>query len=149
MEQLNRVKRWFERLKKCQTGSAEQEDVLLAFCVNCYHLRDFLISSKVASKNNLDEFIGNNVQMQICRDICNESKHCMLDSPSIFERDKKGKKITAGWFAGVLLLREQDILTNKPKLIILANGKKHDALELARKCIALWKEFFKKSRIQY
>lgn len=160
LEQLARIKRWKKRIDAFRYGNnAEDEipnqiDFIYAFFVNCYHLRDFLAYSKVISSVQIDQFFKDNLEMQICRDLCLESKHCSVTNPSFGEVDPETKKKKATEFAGVSLIREydpfQEILKyDNPikniKYVVLANSEKHDVFELADKCVKLWEDFLKKN----
>ncbi|HLG24161.1 MAG TPA: hypothetical protein VI564_04515 [Candidatus Nanoarchaeia archaeon] len=162
LEQFARVHRWKKRLDKIRFSNSQESsqpehyDFIYAFFTNCYHLRDFLKHSKAIQTKLVDEFFTKNKEMQICRDICNESKHCVLDSPSIgLEILNTNKKSAKGW-AGVCLIREydpfQEVLKNDNpvkniKYVVLADGKKYNVFELADKCYQLWTNFFKENKL--
>jgi hypothetical protein len=170
LEQFERIKRWKKRIDEFRySNNTEDEinnqlDFIYAFFVNCYHLRDFLTYSrmfpddkeiipddeKIVSNEVVQSFIHSNIEMQICRDICNESKHCFLTNPSIGEIDPETNKKQATGFSGVILRKEydpfQEILKyDNPirniKYIVMANNKNYEVFELADKCVKLWEKF--------
>ena len=53
LEQFERIKRWHKTLNKIRVSNAnenqtdKQVDIIYAFFINCYHLKDWLIHSKV------------------------------------------------------------------------------------------------------
>lgn len=147
IDQLERVERWYERLQQAEVGSDEQLDFLFAFFTNCYHLRDFLEESDI-SQEKIAGLLKKH-EMQICRDICNESKHCSLSRPSIYESQSDGQKDT-GTFGGVVILRAVDLLhPDTPYWVVRVQGvERHEALELAHKCLTLWREFFSENKLR-
>ena len=151
LEQFERMKRWYEVLKEISISNGPesqadyQVDCIYAFFMNCFHLKDWLISSGVISKNEVNSFINSNEEMKICRDLCNGSKHLNLNNPSIGRDDKCG----CGWH-GVTLHREYDpfyqtIESPKPlkkfNYVILADFERFNVFSLADKCFNLWEEF--------
>src|ERR1041384_6786560 len=87
--QFERMTRWAKRV---ETISAErqqkgdlhsQQDYIYAFFQNCYHLRDWLLKSRVVAKTDLDDLFRQHVELQICRDVCNGTKHMEIDRASV------------------------------------------------------------------
>jgi hypothetical protein len=83
--QFDRVERWHGRV---MTALAHSTDGLLdhdvmdsvyAFFQSAYHLRDWLQNDEAASKAELDDLMRRTPALQLCRAICNGSKHLMLD----------------------------------------------------------------------
>lgn len=107
LEQFQRLKRWHDILNKFRYENASesktdfQVDCIYTFFINCFHLKDWLIHSDVVTSNEINDFINNNLEMQICRDICNGVKHLSLTNPSI----AKDNTCDCG-FHGVFLHRE-------------------------------------------
>ena len=160
LEQLSRIRRWKKRLDEIRFSNSPESsipdhyDFIYAFFINCYHLRDFLEHGGIIPKKVVDKLFEENVEMQICRDICNESKHCILDSPSIGVRIPNKNRKSANSWAGVCLIKEydpfQEILKNDNhikniKCVVLAKGIKYDVFELADKCLKLWENLFKEN----
>jgi hypothetical protein len=67
----------FERA--VESGEQHPEDYVYAFCQNAYHLRDWLQNSGAASQRDLDELMARTPALKLCRDVCNGSKHFVLD----------------------------------------------------------------------
>jgi hypothetical protein len=149
--QLAKTKRWYERILHIGQQQCTKDDVfetdrdfdyIFAFFLNCYRLRDWLhCSDEVSeeSKRNLKELFDNSVELQICRDICNGSKHCNLNK----------KKVSID--AEFSLIREyvpSECLGKRPRLnedwIVVAGQHKYDLFELADKCWQTWQEFLSK-----
>ena len=143
-EHLARVKRWFGRVRNSENGSVEQYDFLLAFFTSCHHLRDFLKVSGI-SEEKLSKVV-NSQEMKVCRDICNESKHCSLSKPSFYTSLQNGKKHT-GLFDGVVVLREFFPVRGS-FFTVVVQGDKYDALELAHNCLAVWVRFISENNLK-
>ena len=78
--QLARVERWQERaLCAIREGKPYPEDYIYAFCQNAYHLRDWLQNSGTADQRDLDALMARTPALKLCRDVCNGSKHFVLD----------------------------------------------------------------------
>jgi hypothetical protein len=85
-EQFERMKRWYEYFKSIDQGiphtlsSDHYQDVVYAFFLNCYHLKDWIQNDDTLSltKQKVEQFINQNDCMQVCADICNGIKHLKL-----------------------------------------------------------------------
>jgi hypothetical protein len=139
LEQYNRIKRWQEALRGVRSaGSIERElDIVYAYFMNCYHLRDWLVESRVIDKKTVDDFFENEFEMRICRDLCNASKHLVLHSASF-----KGDPNIPGDM--VTMFREYHP-SEGYELGILVGGHKFHISELASRCVQLWTEFLGKN----
>lgn len=158
LEQLGRIKRWKSRLDEIRFNNDSEDkmphqmDFIYVFFINCYHLKDFLDYSKIISDNEVKSFFDKNIEMQICRDICNESKHCSLHTPSIGIEIPNSKKRSAKGFAGVCIVREYEPFGRETPIkntnyVVLAKGKKYDVFELAGRCLSLWMDFFNENNL--
>lgn len=63
--------------------TAEDFDTLIAFFQNCYHLRDWLESTRPELRDDISTLFENNFEMRGCRDICHGFKHKDLKRPSL------------------------------------------------------------------
>lgn len=93
--QLRRVERWHKRAVHVldpYSGVAGEEaiDFLYAFFQSAYHMRDWLQHSGAASKASLDAPMSANRCLKLCRDVCNGSKHFVLD-PGPFGSVESGR----------------------------------------------------------
>ncbi len=152
VEQFERIKRWHKILNKIKISNSPEKqadyqvDCIYSFFINCYHLRDWLEHSKVVDKTKIDKLFGDNIEMKICRDICNGIKHLSLTNPSI------GNNVSCNcsWH-GVTLHREyihpEMRNGNSPlkdsNYVIIADFEKINVFDLADKCINLWDNFLK------
>lgn len=84
--QLSRVERWHRRAsmaldRQAQGGDPEEAvDYLYAFFQAAYHLRDWLLKSGAAVQASLDTFMHETPALGFCRDVCNGSKHLVVDA---------------------------------------------------------------------
>lgn len=109
---------------------ADTLDLYLAFFLNSYSLRDWFVKSGAISDAVLAEAIKSSPDMQLCRDLCNRSKHMSLDRK-------------AGVDAGFSILREYRGRDRPNSLIIIAAETKRDLLDVVNGCRQFWNEFIR------
>lgn len=102
--QFARVLRWRDRLDalgaRDDFGLAPVVtfDYIYAFFQNCYHLRDWLRNSGAVKEDVLQQFMTGNVEMGVCRDIANGTKHLRITSPSVDAAPSIGREYhPVGW----------------------------------------------------
>lgn len=89
-DQWQRVQRWHQQVEAIGAqrfdygGDVESYrpwagDVIYAFFMNCFHLKDWLVGSGATSKASVDVFIDGSEPMRWCRDICHGMKHFKLE----------------------------------------------------------------------
>jgi hypothetical protein len=79
--QLERLERWYVRARQAKEMS-EAEDYLYAFFQCCHHLREWL-PEREFPKQIVSEFLAAHIELQVCRDLANLTKHRELkDKPS-------------------------------------------------------------------
>jgi hypothetical protein len=135
--QFKRMLRWYEKFLQTDPGNfaaddiQSQHDVLIACFQNIYILKDWLHYSGGIPKKELNEFINRNIELQICGDICNGTKH--------FEMYRKNVD------ANFRIIGEynpfHELFGPQNKIIILSGGHKFELKELALVCITLWINF--------
>ncbi|MFX1590486.1 MAG: hypothetical protein ACFFC1_20320, partial [Promethearchaeota archaeon] len=87
--QFERITRWLQRMKQIKIdrefdGDLQQhQDYIYSFFQNCYHLREWLLKSGVVKQIEIEKLFHNNIELKICRDICNGTKHMEINQPSI------------------------------------------------------------------
>jgi hypothetical protein len=140
--QYRRLLRWHRLVHrigraKTETEDTEREhDFLYAYFQNCYHLRDWLQNSGAVTPKALQEFFRLNEPMQVCRDICNGTKHWRIDHPSVDADFSMGREyVPAAWSGRRPHVNES--------WFIIAGKNKHDVFELADTSMALWDSFLK------
>lgn len=83
--QLRRVERWqcrvLKALETSTSGLADLEvvDLLFAFFQSAYHLRDWIQKSGGATQAQLDDLMAQTPSLKLCRELCNGSKHLVLN----------------------------------------------------------------------
>lgn len=142
LEQYERVMRWFTRLKNITEGreynlsSDHYQDEVLAFFINCYHLKDWIKndkSTKVTSEE-VEDFVRQSEFLRVCGDICNGSKHLTITNPRSDKNTKVGGRNFSLNFGGIFSIF-------KARYKIISGKKKYDAFELASQCMEEWRRF--------
>lgn len=130
--QYRRMLRWHDRLAVVSQGEDADAvyDFAYAFFQSCHHLRDWLHADGAVSKAELDALFGSSIELRLCRDICNATKHLQYDKPSIDPRPRIG--------------REWDPWTKTAHGWYLYSDARRPVVELARSCIAVWDTFLGK-----
>ncbi len=148
MEQLERARRYLDRIHKIYKGTSipwEERDYLkddvISFFMHCYHIKDWIIQlSKVkVTHQEIDNFINKQEALKICTDLCNGSKHCKLTQKTRTEGQPHialSEYQSSGKSGGSI---EPELVT--ARFSVLSNQEDHDALELAEECMALWDGF--------
>lgn len=127
--QFDRVRRWEDRtLKASAQGTQDELDFYLAFFLNCYSLRDWIVNAGVVKSSEIDRCIKGSVDMRLCRDICNRTKHLLPD-----------RKASAD--ALFSIAREYRGRDTPISLVVLATGAKTDLRMLMHGCMKFWTDF--------
>lgn len=132
--QAGRVRRWHSRLRAA--GVEDRADFLYAFFENALHLRDWLLDSGEVDAGTLDALFKNKEELKLCRDIANSHKHRSIDRLSQPRPPSELWEYAPG--AGNL--------GGDVSIVIVSNGTKHDALELADRVMAAWEDFLEALR---
>ena len=132
--QWQRVRRWHSRLKACR--ATDREDFLYAFFQNCAFVRDWLKNDRPANVNQheLESLVGNHVELRLCQDISNATKHLRLDDPKMPREFSAAREYVPAPLGG-----------DEPSadVVVLADGVKYDALALADRCLDIWQSFLR------
>lgn len=131
LTQLSRVRRWHRRV--CDARDAtDRYDFLYAFFENAFHLRDRLQDTGAVKKPELDRFFEEREEMRLCRDLANSHKHYSLSGkPSQPRPPSEAYEYARG----------RGNLDDDSSLVILSDGAKHDAFDLAARILRSWEEF--------
>jgi hypothetical protein len=130
--QYRRMLRWRARTAlalRSDDGDAAY-DFLYAFFQSCYHLKDWILSTGDATKLEIDSFLKGSMDMQLCKSICNATKHLQLDQPHVDPRP--------------MIAREWDPWTKAPRELALYGHGTTDRIpisDLMQRCIAAWEAF--------
>lgn len=119
--QYERIYRWHGKLK-----TEGDLDSYISFFVNCHALKDWLEQCGEFAKGELDALMDGDWYMSLCRDLCNRSKHLVIDRRVSVDRN----------WSICLEYRGAD---NPSEMVVLAGGKKVDLAVLPGACLAFWK----------
>jgi hypothetical protein len=143
LDQWHRLCRWYKRIlslrsKAMKTSlTIDDADLIVAYFMNCYHLRDWLLESRPEWKPDIEQLISSSFEYKACRDICNGYKHKLIRNPSL-DSDFN-------------FYREYDydaIPGHNPEIyrFAFADGnsiRKYDVFNLSDLCQELWDNFLK------
>jgi hypothetical protein len=147
-EQFERVKRWHEKLKAFDAYGVhdvdpiESTDVIYAFFMNCYHLKEWIKNDECVQaqlgrtslelNEDLNHHINANMPLMLCADIANSIKH--LDRTS--NRSKEQPSVPTpreGYrFPNLQLITTWEVHTKTERM---------SAFDLATDCVGCWREF--------
>jgi hypothetical protein len=154
MEQLERAKRYLERIRGIYSGifsgsghdKQSYDDDVISFFIHCYHVRDWIIHLNCVgiTSSEVDKFIDSHMPLRICADLANGSKHCRLTRTLRTERQPhiSGKEYRTTWYSGV-----DGGESMRAKYTISSYMQIHDALLLAEECVVLWDGFVEQMRL--
>lgn len=146
MSQFFRVKRWYDRVVDLR-GKSETEqlsaydfDTIIAFFENCYHLRDWLESSRPELKDDLRALFKDCFEMGACRDICHGFKHKRYERPT-HDSDFNMYREYDHFKAETEPFKNPEVYN-----VAFAYGddiKKYNVFDLADRCFDIWLGFLK------
>jgi len=81
LDLLKKVENDKVTLEKCLVGFDEKaiREALFNFVVGCYHLVDWVKAYHPNFKTDVYDLLNKNKYIGACRDLCNASKHVMID----------------------------------------------------------------------
>lgn len=147
MEQLARADRYLTKLayayEGIQTSSAtfsidQPKDDCISFFMHCYHVKDWLIAL-YGNKKEIEAFINSNEELRICADICNGAKHYRITGELRSGAHQKVELDTvksSTWLTG-----NGGFEVHQCKFSVVSEGTVFDALQLANKCMELWRSY--------
>jgi hypothetical protein len=121
-EQLDRVRRFLERVEGRHRSEVEFKDIMWSFFQHCWHLIDWLQhdgGASEAQKQGVKAKVHASALLALCRDLCNGTRHAALQPPPAGAGMRR--------LAGTMDCLINDGFGN------LISGKK-----LARDCLAEW-----------
>jgi hypothetical protein len=128
--QWNRVQRWQERASNASTP-VDRADFLYAFFENAFHLRDWLADTGAIDPAALETLFTENAALRLCRDLANSHKHYSLRRSSQPRPPSEVREYSPG----------TGNLAGDVSLVVLSDGIKHDAFELAWRILRAWDAF--------
>lgn len=78
--QLDRARRFLERMKASNSDATESQDMFWAFFQNCWHIKDWLKRDPLASdeqKNTAIARAHESPTLRLCQELCNGTKHLL------------------------------------------------------------------------
>lgn len=81
LDLLKKVENDKVTLEKCLVAFDEKaiREALFNFAVGCYHLVDWVKAYHPNLKTDVNDLLNKNKYLGACRDICNASKHALID----------------------------------------------------------------------
>jgi hypothetical protein len=82
MHQLDRVRRFLERVEGHHQTDVEFQDIVWSFFQHCWHLKDWVKHDPLATESQRENVCRKayaSPLLKICRDLCNGTKHLNLD----------------------------------------------------------------------
>ncbi len=151
--QFYRTERWLGRLRRIYSGESQELgdwddplDYVLAFFLNCHHIKDWLrcgpewldqVDKEVKGKA-IEQFVAESEALRICADICNGNKHFTLDH-------YRSGSVPASHSRRVKIDPPRGMKVTSIKLTLRTVRGPTDALELAQECFELWRQFIRNS----
>lgn len=146
--QFERTVRWHNRVmniseERRQSGDLwEHQDFVNAFFQNCHHLREWLIKSGVVSQHDVDTLVHNHVELQICRDICNGTKHMEINRASV------DKDFTIFREYDHFHVPAPDDGPHSMEYLVIRSGQhKYDLFDLVHRCMMIWDDFLRQKQL--
>lgn len=140
-QQLQRTKRYLQKFRQVNDGrphdqhASNYDDVVITFFQHCYHVKDWIKNDPACgSWSSVESFINATLELAICADICNATKHLTLKT----QRSGSTPQITG---SHLQLNIGGEIPAISIKYEIDASDGPMDAFELAEKCVAAWDQF--------
>lgn len=148
--QWARTQRWHRRMKKAAMGEDEDQffDYAYAFFQNCFQMRDWLKHSGKVPVSQLNTFMGGHLELKLCRDICNGSKHFTITDPSVDADFSLAREyVPRGWPGeqrrGHILFHEVTKTGQKTSKSLQGMN----LAELADRCVKLWQGFLEDNQL--
>jgi hypothetical protein len=154
ISQFERTQRAYERLKQCVEGKKvvgidDFLDLVYAFFLNCYHLKDWIKNDPTFPRTVIEEkdkgdvvekFIESHRELGICADLCNAHKHFKLDRKTRSYENPQVAKISRG--TGISTDgKDVKITIAEYNFTVSVDSGEIDGFALATSCMELWRQF--------
>jgi len=120
-------------------------DAVFNFAVTGYHIKDWLKSEGVAG---VEDHINENPMLRLCADLCNGSKHKLLNS--LREKDDPVTSINNSeltWDMTTITCDATIPINGHTVRMILTSGKEVEILDFANQVVGNWESFFSANNI--
>jgi len=158
-EQFERVKRSLKKIETQDRDSIEYDDDIWHFFQDCHHLKDWIkndsdVPKEIKGKEGeiVENYINGNVELQICADLANRSKHLELIHKRV---DAKVRRFTT--YAPTIIITDpngnellntgSDAQGKSEYWITNSKGTTYMALEVARKAVEAWNTFLSDNKL--
>jgi hypothetical protein len=130
LEQLNRVRRFLDRISRQHRPPVEYEDDVWSFFQNCWHLKDWVKNDPnvpESVRDSIEEHAGRSGLLKTCRDLATRMKHLEVWYERVGAKPLHyNVTIVPGGSSKVEYLVDP------------GNETKQDGLDLARECLLEW-----------
>jgi len=151
-EQFERVKRSLKRIENQDRDSTEYDDDLWHFFQDSHHLKDWIINDPSVPEvikgeyidkdhkkgHKVENYVKGNVELRICADLANKSKHLELDKFSREDAEITSRNVNILLSTGTSTCEH---------IITLEDGSKHIAMDVARKAVEAWESFLSENKL--
>jgi hypothetical protein len=140
IKQFERAQRFQKRIHNQDRDSTEYDDDLLSFFMHCHHLKDWVEKDLNAdtTKQEVKDLIANNIELQICADLANRSKHVVFKIAPWQDAKITGRSVTIDLGRGA---------STSEHIIMLKDGSKYSALDVADKAVDIWSQFLQSKNL--
>ena len=140
-EQHERIKRYKEKLLKQQDwryrhGPPPDEftDDIYTCIQHLHHLKDWLVSSNVVTKEETNKLIETNIQLQIIQEVCNGTKHLTTEF-------REGNLAVGYIIEDAPYTTKGSYGEKKVRYVTYYNGEMHDIINLIDESMDLWEKY--------
>lgn len=147
LEHWSRLRRLYNLIDSLEKKEIENKkvldckpDIYLSFFMQCYHLRDWLVNSESIKSHEVDKLIKDSYELGLCRNLCLGVKHYSISRPSPAELADFGDM-------GAKMPVFRTLSKTGERVVVLADGKVHNAFELVTACMDQWKKFLKDKKL--
>lgn len=140
-EVLNKMHRDFDILNNAivTQDSTEINDAFINFYTYAYHIKDWL---KKEGYKSVENYININLELSVCADLCNRTKHKGLDKTprlndplyEIYKSDIRCDSTAYTWDSTVPI-------NANTYYIKLKSGKEFEILQFVKRTFSLWKSY--------
>jgi|SRR3989338_57982 len=144
VEQYHRMKRWYKRIKNPGPDSEFLDDIGSAFFMTCFHLKDWISnddSLDIKKRKKVEKFVNDSPLLEICRSICDNSKHLKCANPKVIDNLKVKKMSTVHnlWGPGASYATVHGFIE--------IGEDAYEISSLAKMCIEEWDRYFVENSI--
>jgi hypothetical protein len=136
-DQLDRVRRFLERVEIQNRSDVEYQDLMWAFFQNCWHLKDWVSNDTTIPKQMSEGAVTaahRSPVLMVCRDLACAMKHLSLDDPK-----------TGAAHSHTNTTIQPGSPTVVDTIVDMGDGTTRSGLALAQECVAEWERILKQA----